>query len=81
MQLGMKEDQPFKNKKTSLKRWILQVNEAVSREDLKGVGTHFNLALQKANLPHQPDNLMLYPSSQKLLTNASLILDNHTSKK
>jgi len=80
MQLGMKEDQPFKNKKTSLKRWIAQVNKAVSREKLQGAGTHFTLALQEGRINYQPDFLTLQPTSQKLLSKGTvLILDKNTT--
>ena len=80
MQLGMREDQPFKNKKTSLKRWTTQVNKAVSRENLQGSGTHFTLALQEGKINYQPDVLILHPASQKFLNkNSVLISDKNTN--
>lgn len=80
MQLGMKEDQPFKNKKTSLKRWITQVNETVSKDNLQGAGTHFSLALEEGKQKGQSDSLVLYPSSNQLTSNnnTALIPSNNT---
>lgn len=80
MQLGMKEDQPFKNKKTSLKRWIAQVNKAVSKENLQGAGTHFTLVLEEGKTNYQPDVLILHPTSQKFLNEKLvLIADKNTT--
>ncbi|MBI1828238.1 MAG: replication initiator protein A [Thaumarchaeota archaeon] len=72
MQLGMKEDQPFKNKKTSLKRWIAQVNSAVSKDNLQGAGTNFTLTLQEEKMKHQLDSLILHPASKKLLSETAI---------
>lgn len=62
---GMKEEQPYKNKRTSLKRCIEKVNEVVNKETISGIGTHFRLILQENKHLRKPDNLRLQPQSNQ----------------
>lgn len=59
--LGMKEDQLYKHKKSSIKKWIGQINNAVSNKQVFGAGTHFMLELQEDKNKQGKDLLILHP--------------------
>jgi hypothetical protein len=64
--LGMKEEQLYKNKKSSLKKWIEQVNKAVNNHQFFGAGTHFSLELQVDKNKRGDDLLVLHPPTDQL---------------
>ena len=64
--LGMKEEQLYKHKKGSIKKWVEQVNDAVSDKQVFGAGTHFTLDLQEDKNKRGDDLLFLHPSVDQL---------------
>lgn len=64
--LGMKENQLYKYKKDSMKKWIEKVNKVVSPKKISGAGTHFILELQEDKSRKGNDILILYPPLDQL---------------
>jgi hypothetical protein len=63
---GMKEDQPFRDKKKLVKKWVGQVNNAVKNPKLCGVGINFQLEIQEGKRGQRNDILVLNPPLEQI---------------
>jgi hypothetical protein len=62
-QLGMKEEQLFKHKKLSIKRWINLINKTVNKGSIVGPGIQFKLELKEGLRGKRSDLVTVQPST------------------